>query len=446
MTKQEYLESVKTVSIRISNSCQLRCKYCYFFYASEKELAKIVNKTFKIDDIPKIFELFPNIEIFEFWGAETLIKIDDIIKAIKIIDKIKPNIDFTISSNFAYNEKEIITIFNKIKKLDSELENKISLFIQASIDFPKENHDTYRIKQDGSNSFDICYSAYKTFLRLCSTYLFKNISIGSATKSTYDATKLNMNNVEFIIKETFKYMDRDNNDFIYNSEHSNVNINLSYMPTFFNIDSANIESKKVFLKFYDIIFQETFQRISNGKISKANIWEYITNPFSSFLINYYINTLEDKNHLIRSCYFGNVASIDYNGNIVPCHRAFTGNNFENYILGNIYTNEINIDKINYILDNKTFLLKYYDDFKRIMSKHPDFDEHLINVYFRILSGSVCYADLIHNTCKMDTTNLLNVMNVFSPELILRWKEMADEFREFFTLIINEDVFVSDYYS
>lgn len=436
MTNEEYRNSIRTASIRISNSCQLRCKYCYFFYASENELAKITNKTFPIKDVDKIFEMFPNIDTFEFWGAETLIKIDDISEAIKIINKIKPGLEFVVSSNFAYTEKQVTDIFNKLKKLDKELEEPIRFFFQASIDFPKENHDSFRITSDGNSSFDLCYSAYKTFLRLCCSYKFENINISSATKSTYDITKLTVDNVEGIVTEIYKYMDRDVNEFIYNTENSNVNLMLSYMPTFFNITNSNNDTKKAIIKYYDVIFRETFDRIVSGKINKVNIWDYLTGEFTSFLLGYLNREIIDGKNSYRTCYFGEVASIDYNGNIVPCHRAFTGNNFEDYVLGNVYTKEINMEKVNDILEKKHFYKDYYKDFSKALSKHPDFNEDVINSYYRLVSNAVCYADAIHSYNDMTRFNMLNAMKATSPELILYWKEIIDEFSDFFKLLMD----------
>lgn len=438
MKIKEWIDSITTASIRISNDCQLRCKYCYFF----NECNSINNKTFPIKDIDKIFNIFPNINSLEFWGAETLIKIDDMIEAILFIDK---NIEignkvihYLASSNFAYTEDQIIKIFNKLVKLDSELNNNISFYIQASIDFPNYNHDDFRVDVKNNKTFDLCYSGYRTFCKLFETYKFKNILFGIGTKGTYDITTITKENASNIVKDVMKYMDSEVNDILYLKDKCNIDIGLSHLPTFFNYKSANNNTKIGILTYYNTIFTEAFSRVSKSKIPVSFIWYYLGRDIEKFINTYikvsHIKDFNDENTIFLNCYFSRVASIDYNGNIVPCHRAFTGNNFDNYVFGNIYENNFNEELILKTLEDTKYFSNFYKQFKDKLFNHPEFNKELIYCYFQLLSSCICYADCINDTGKITEDNLLNYMNAYPIELALLIKEYIDEFKDFF--IIN----------
>ena len=430
-------ENLETASIRISNSCQLRCKYCYFF----DKCGKLENKTFPIKDIPLIFDMFPNIKNFEFWGAETLLKIDEIIEAILLIDNLIKDervINYVISSNFAYSEEQIIKIFNKFVSLDGKLKNHITFYLQASIDFPDYNHNKFRVNEKNEASFDLCYSAYKSFIKMFEMYQFKNICFGVGTKSTYDVMSITEDNAEQIVKDTMKYMDNDINNVMYLKDKCGIDISLNYLPTFFNFKEANNKTKRGILKFYNVIFEETFKRVVNSKIPISFMWYYLGRDIERFINNYikliHNPDFNDEDSIFLSCYFSNIASVDYNGNILPCHRAFTGNNFEDYVFGNVYDKTLNEKLISEINKKTKYFSNLYKQFKEQILKHPDFDNALAFCYFSLLSSCVCFADSIHENGKIEEDNIKNYMNVYPIELILFIKEYIDEFKDFF--IVN----------
>lgn len=152
---------MRAVTIWVTESCNLRCKYCY-------EGKEKLNKSFdsnNMDTLIKFLEsvLTDNKEdendvIISFHGGEPLLEIELIENIINEVDRIIYNNDlivtYELTTNGTVNKSEFI------KCIDQRTNFKISV----SIDGNREVNDLYRVTSKGKGSFDEAFSFAKELL------------------------------------------------------------------------------------------------------------------------------------------------------------------------------------------------------------------------------------------------------------------------------------------
>ena len=194
----------RTVTIQVTEQCNLVCSYCYQGYKTNKMMTKqtgkaIVDLLFQMWDKNDNFFINKKTKglVLEFIGGEPFLNIE-VVEYIcdyffeECLKRHHPWLlytKFNISSNGTlYFNKEVQNFINKYKKF---------LSLNISIDGPKEIHDSCRVYPNGQGSFDQAHIAEKDFMS-------KNLlQAQHTTKITISPTNLkNINEiVDFFIQQ-----------------------------------------------------------------------------------------------------------------------------------------------------------------------------------------------------------------------------------------------------
>ncbi len=144
------------LELKLTNTCNLDCKYCYEkpdlvygkdvyimdYKTAKKKILDYYNKFCKPYNLP-----FANVE---FFGGEPMLAKDTIIELLK--DKEITDIaKFSIISNCTIFSEELANLF---------LEHDVA--VSFSIDAPRI-HTLYRVKRDGSSSWDLVWGNFKKY-------------------------------------------------------------------------------------------------------------------------------------------------------------------------------------------------------------------------------------------------------------------------------------------
>ncbi|MBC7195515.1 MAG: SPASM domain-containing protein, partial [Caldisericia bacterium] len=273
-----------SITLQLTNRCNLKCKYCYY---SKNLIIKYEDMTFEI--IKKTINLFvepnENKEInITFFGGEPLLKYNLIKETIEYIEKYIKNkkIHYFISTNG--------TLFNnEIYKYLSEK----NVSIQISIDGIKEKHDRMRLFPSNIGSYDIIFNNISKI---------KNINKSSVNlKARVTLFKNNTN-----IKEIFDHL-------------CDIGFKkISFAPVTYDDESIKLskdEWKEIIKSYKRIINDENYKKYLNLFIRQL---------------------LAIHNHILSifPCGAGkNLIAISPNGDIYPCHRFI---NIKEFIISNVY--------------------------------------------------------------------------------------------------------------
>lgn len=160
--------SCKTLTIQLTEDCNLRCTYCYQINKSKKVMPfetakKVIDALFEDNWKLKGYYSHENITalILEFVGGEPFLEV-------KLMDKI---MDYYIEQAFKFKSPLAYrfmismssngTLYNdpEVQRFIKKWRNNLSLGI--SLDGCKELHDACRIFPDGSGSYDLVVNAVK---------------------------------------------------------------------------------------------------------------------------------------------------------------------------------------------------------------------------------------------------------------------------------------------
>jgi len=142
--KINFKKKINTISLGISNKCQLKCEYCYEKNNTHIEVDLELNQ---IDNIIKYInenEIFDENILINFTGKEPLLETEKIEYFINKLNKSDKKVKYIISTN------GISLIDDNIKKIDRYI---FQYYI--SIDGYKEIHDLKRKFKNNSGSFNI---------------------------------------------------------------------------------------------------------------------------------------------------------------------------------------------------------------------------------------------------------------------------------------------------
>lgn len=149
------LPNLDTITIGITDKCNLRCSYCC--YSGEYRNTRAHgSKSLNFDELDAILEFAAaTIDkrplIFSFYGGECLLEIENIKKFVNLARaQFSDEVAFEISTNGILLSEEIIEWCGL---------NKVKLFI--SIDGTKPYHDKCRRDVNGNSSYDRVYRAIK---------------------------------------------------------------------------------------------------------------------------------------------------------------------------------------------------------------------------------------------------------------------------------------------
>ena len=164
--------SVRTITIQVTEACNLKCSYCYQINKSPAKLKFETAKKFidliLTDDTsinPYINRYNTDFVILDFIGGEPLLEIDLIDKIVDYFIKRTIELDhpwkfgymISIGTNGTlYFDKNVQNFLNKHPK-------RISLNI--TVDGDKQLHDSCRVFHDGRGSYDLASAAVKDWMR-----------------------------------------------------------------------------------------------------------------------------------------------------------------------------------------------------------------------------------------------------------------------------------------
>lgn len=191
---------IVNASINLTQSCNLRCSYCFTEGKSNKIISLDIAKKsidFLINNVKnaKLEDLTNNqrkIDI-SFWGGEPLLEWDLLKEIVLYAESIKPD-DMIIS--FGGTTNGVLLTSDKFDFLD---EHKILFMV--SFDGTKESHDKYRVFENGNGSYDIVEGNLKEIIKRWPIYRVRMSLHPDGCKNFYNDIKhlidIGVNNIYY---------------------------------------------------------------------------------------------------------------------------------------------------------------------------------------------------------------------------------------------------------
>lgn len=273
-----------TVIFRVTNNCNLKCKYCYD--KSNEVENKFVNQIFAenmdviIENLNKIYTNENAMKKIIFHGGEPLLvkpkTYEEFIT--KMNEKFK-DVIYSIQTNGTLINDEYAQLLKKYK-----------ISVGISLDGCDEEQNGCRVYGNGKNSFSDVMKAIevlkKNDVRYGIIITLTKKHIGQA-KRIYDF--LAINHISADIRPAFPTKNNDN-----------------------SIIMTQEEYEKFFIELFEIWYNDSEKRVSLRQISE------IYQEFSKIIEpNYKTKLCCDS----KSC-FANFYSLDVNGNVYACNRTY----------------------------------------------------------------------------------------------------------------------------
>ncbi|MEG0308262.1 MAG: radical SAM peptide maturase, CXXX-repeat target family [Clostridium sp.] len=304
-------KSVKNVTLCVTESCNLKCKYCYM--TGKNSIKKMTFEVAKscIDYILENRSIFnEECVIWDFIGGEPLLEMELIDKITDYIKIRTYELNHPWFNKYRLNFSSNGILYNHTKVQKYIDKNKTHISIGLSVDGNKEKHDLQRIKVDGSGSYDDVVRNVDLWLEQFP---------GSNTKATFSHGDL-------------KYL-----------KDSIINL--------WNLGIEEVAANVVFEDVWDgndpIIFEEQLKDLGDY-IIENKLWNKYTvsffDPYKGFPL---------LNHELKSntCGAGKMLAIDCDGNFYPCVRFldFSLENRNGRKIGDV-VNGISLDKMRPFLE------------------------------------------------------------------------------------------------
>lgn len=392
-TNYIYKINVKSLSIFMTEQCNMKCTYC-FERNFKNKIGKVSNDIIK-KAIDLLFVFDTGIEKkLTFFGGEPTLNIEGMEFAIDYYIKLKEKgykntIYFDINTNLLYINDKLIDLFKKIKK-------HAGLYISVSLDGFKDINDTQRIDIHGNPTYEKIIENVKKLnkeLVICKDR--KKCERVKICKHTV-MTNENLPFIEKIAEEAWALKDLFT-DFSTGyvtpekGEHNYLTYeNLEFVKKYYDsLEKIEDKEKKEFIQKY----LETLSLTEYGLLSDG----------------YAIcNVIED------------VFSIRANGDIIPCHSFF------DQIEDEKYETEIKINNIMDINLNNFGLNMKSKWFPLIGNK----DEKLKNGELKIKSElgydcALCPFKFMCHTCIANLKDIINGTLIKKEETCMRVLNQAE---------------------
>ncbi|WP_346939904.1 radical SAM peptide maturase, CXXX-repeat target family [uncultured Clostridium sp.] len=287
---------VKTITLCVTEDCNLTCKYCYMTGKNHKKKMnfQIAKKAidFIFDNPGKFSE---KSVIWDFIGGEPFLEVELIDK---ICDYLKMKM-FTLrpswfdSYRFSFSSNGLLYSTEKVQQYIEK--NKLHLSIGISIDGNKDKHDLQRVFPNGEGSYDKVMKNVE---------LWKTQFQGSSTKATFSSDDLPL------LKDSI----------------------ISLWENGIEDVSANVVFEDVWKENDDKILESQLDALGDY-ILENNLWnKYRVRFFDPFIGNPLNNDIKKHNF----CGSGKMLAIDCDGNFYPCIRFldFSLSNRKGRCIGN----------------------------------------------------------------------------------------------------------------
>lgn len=461
MKNDDFLNKIGYISLFSTKECNQRCKYCYYFNTlnncPENNMSGYEDAKYSPFLINKIKEYFPKFTQLQFWGAEPLLKTDELFKIIEQLRVNRNNTRFLMSTNFSHPKDVILHLLDKIfeeseyedslpnpRQFDYNRNNKYS--IQISRDYPKEIHDLNRVDIDGNGTYD----KIEENLLMVKEILKKRILNYGQLSIHTKPTKIIDNIMElgnFNFDEVFDYIKVRNKE---NMEIQKINKNVHIMENFIP-DNAKVpysmKSGEYYIEYFSKYFESFNKRLN--EMTPSSLYPYLDQDFRSFVYSYIGNAKAFDLY----CGAGyNQVAVHYNGDFYPCQRFFSVDKkiAEKYKIGNLLEDFIDNEKIKAIQEDFSILFNsqqlfidnifnpYYREYFDMFLPKEQVD-YISNVIFNFfMSPSVnCIGDNIVDRKDPYQMNIGNMMKLFHPQIFTMWIKNINRnkklYKEFFKL-------------
>lgn len=290
--KYSVASPVKAMCLNIAHDCNLRCKYCFAStgdFGKGRKLMSFETGKHAIDFLLENSGDRPNLEL-DFFGGEPLMN----------FEVVKQIVKYARSREKEYNKKFRFTITtnglllddDKIDFINREMSNVV-----LSIDGRKEVNDYFRVRVDGTGSYDKILPMYKKLVA------------GRGDKEYYVRGTFTKKNLDFS-EDVFA---------LYNEGFDQISIE----PVVGDSDEFALTEKELpaVFKEYEVLANKILENEKKG--GKFN--------FFHFMIDLDQGPCAIKR--LRGCGCGNdYIAITPDGDIYPCHQ-FVG--IDEYKMGNI---------------------------------------------------------------------------------------------------------------
>lgn len=192
---KKHLANVKSLVLELTQSCNLRCRYCVFGgdYKSRRQHAeeKKMNLDTACKSIDFFYEqlksplrqtLYNNISI-SFYGGEALLEFETLMESIKYAKshrtykEVKPTLYFTTNG--------VMLTPRIIEKAVAE-----DVVIDISLDGPKQEHDKFRVTKNSKGSWDAVMKNVKFIKTNFPVFYDKNVRFMVTLHPSHDIKKI----------------------------------------------------------------------------------------------------------------------------------------------------------------------------------------------------------------------------------------------------------------
>jgi radical SAM peptide maturase (CXXX-repeat target family)/CXXX repeat peptide maturase len=296
----------KTITLSVTEECNLACRYCYMTGKNTKNKMSLETAKKTVDYILENRLMFnEEAVIWEFVGGEPFVEID-------LIDQITDYIKFQMyildhpwfnCYRFSFSSNGILYDTPAVQKYIEK--NRGHLSIGLSVDGNKIKHDMQRVKLDGSGSYQDVINNVPLWLEQFP---------GSITKSTFA-----------------------HDDLIYLKDSI-----ISLWENGIKTVTANVVFEDVWHEGDDLIFESQLKELADYILEKG-LWKEYSVRFFSPSLGFKLKSEDLKRNY---CGAGKMLAVDYEGRFFPCLRFldFTLNNHKGLCIGDI-ENGLNEDMI-----------------------------------------------------------------------------------------------------
>jgi uncharacterized protein len=289
---------VKAMCLLVAQDCQLRCKYCFACtgdYGGHRAMMSLETAKKAIDFLIEKSGKRRNLNL-DFFGGEPLMNWEVVKQTVayareqeKLHDK---NFLFTVTTN------GVQLTDDKIEYMNKEMHNVV-----LSLDGRKEVNDYFRVRVDGSGSYDSIVPKFQKFAQargdkeyyVRGTFTKRNLDFGEDVLHYYDALGFDQISMEPVVTDP----------------------SVDYALTEADIPAVNAE--------YERLAKKIIEYRKNGKFFN----------YFHFMIDLDQGPCAIKR--LRGCGCGNeYVAVSADGDVYPCHQ-FVGK--EEWKMGNVYTPE-----------------------------------------------------------------------------------------------------------